>query len=258
MSLSPGEKFKNYIGKKVGKLTPLHISPRPTTTKDEHVHWLCQCDCGKQKIISSSYLSRKNNKEKSCGCSSKHSIKRKTNIRDLSGLRFEKLLVLKRGEKPQGTQTREAYWECLCDCGKIKTIRASSLFWGKTKSCGCLVKEINSRPKCVGGSLARLASIYRRAARVRSLEFHLSQEEFKTLTKGKCYYCGCLPAKELTYRKDTIFYNGIDRVNNDKGYFLDNCVSCCEHCNKAKRMMSKKEFQNWIISVYNYFAKEKG
>lgn len=34
------------------------------------------------------------------------------------------------------------YWECICDCGKTKIIRANSLTSGNTKSCGCLNKEI--------------------------------------------------------------------------------------------------------------------
>lgn len=31
--------------------------------------------------------------------------------------------------------------DCICDCGKIKTVSAYNLWAGKTKSCGCLREE---------------------------------------------------------------------------------------------------------------------
>lgn len=34
-----------------------------------------------------------------------------------------------------------ARWNCLCDCGKAKTVFESSLKSGNTQSCGCLQKE---------------------------------------------------------------------------------------------------------------------
>lgn len=33
------------------------------------------------------------------------------------------------------------YYKCECDCGNIKSIQRSSLIGGKTKSCGCLLRE---------------------------------------------------------------------------------------------------------------------
>ena len=34
------------------------------------------------------------------------------------------------------------YYRCQCDCGTIKDVRADHLKAGKSKSCGCLQKEI--------------------------------------------------------------------------------------------------------------------
>lgn len=36
-------------------------------------------------------------------------------------------------------------WVCDCDCGQRKTVLAGSLVAGKTRSCGCLVRDTNRR-----------------------------------------------------------------------------------------------------------------
>jgi hypothetical protein len=46
------------------------------------------------------------------------------------------------------------------------------------------------------------------------------------------------------------YHNGIDRVDNDKGYISDNCVPCCWKCNNMKNTMKQKDFINHIISIY--------
>lgn len=38
----------------------------------------------------------------------------------------------------------QPYYRCICECGNIKVIRYDALKSGKTKSCGCLLKETNS------------------------------------------------------------------------------------------------------------------
>lgn len=53
----------NLIGQKFGKLTPIKYIGK---TKDGHFLWLCECDCGNEKIIRGGNL--KNKQTKSCGC----------------------------------------------------------------------------------------------------------------------------------------------------------------------------------------------
>lgn len=36
---------------------------------------------------------------------------------------------------------------CQCDCGNIKEVRKTHLLSGRTKSCGCLQKEVAKRLK---------------------------------------------------------------------------------------------------------------
>lgn len=63
--------------------------------------------------------------------------------RDLTGKIFERLTVLSRAPSVNGRKM----WNCKCECGNTKTIREDSLISGKTRSCGCLHKEINSKSK---------------------------------------------------------------------------------------------------------------
>lgn len=63
-------------------------------------------------------------------------------FKDLTGQRFGRLIAISRAPN----QGRYVCWNCKCDCGNEKIIRAASLTSGKTQSCGCLYKE--TRPIC--------------------------------------------------------------------------------------------------------------
>lgn len=60
-------------------------------------------------------------------------------VRNLVGLRFSRLVVERLDRV--GGNGRGAYWECLCDCGGRKVVRADSLKSGAIRSCGCLHSE---------------------------------------------------------------------------------------------------------------------
>lgn len=51
-------------------------------------------------------------------------------------------------------------------------------------------------------------------------------------------------------------YNGIDRVDNAVGYILENCIPCCEFCNKAKGTKTYFDFLDWICRLIAYKKKE--
>lgn len=54
---------------------------------------------------------------------------------DLTGKRFNKLVVLRRDENGRGGNSR---WKCICDCGTETTVSGTNLKTGAVKSCGCL------------------------------------------------------------------------------------------------------------------------
>jgi hypothetical protein len=97
-------------------------------------------------------------------------------------------------------------------------------------------------------------STYKATAKHKGFEFRLSKEEFKELVISPCFYCGIRPYRTWRHTHvlkngtaDVLMANGIDRVDNSKGYIQGNVVSACPKCNYAKRDMSLIEFKEWVF-----------
>ena len=56
-------KRREWAGKRVGMLTVIKLTDKRSS--DERVLWLCHCDCGGKKLVSSRDLNNKNTR--SCG-----------------------------------------------------------------------------------------------------------------------------------------------------------------------------------------------
>jgi hypothetical protein len=98
------------------------------------------------------------------------------------------------------------------------------------------------------GSFRDLVRQKKQIAKSKNREFTLTDEELRILFKGNCHYCGIEPKqiwKSRTNRTnpdtESFIYNGIDRINNSKGYVPGNCVSCCRKCNSAKAQFAVSE-----------------
>ena len=103
----------------------------------------------------------------------------------------------------------------------------------------------------------KMYCFYRSGARQRGIEWNLSEEEFKSLIKENCYYCGEEPSRHqsVSYRNDFELVNGIDRIDSSKGYSIDNCVPCCNTCNLMKNTLPKDVFLNKVSQIYNRCVK---
>jgi hypothetical protein len=172
---------------------------------------------------------------------------------DLVGKEFGELLVLERDyEYTLKMAQKRGYWKCLCRCcNKIIIASTSALHSGKKLSC-----KTNYLEKGEAG-FNFLFRNYKSAAKRRNLEFDLTKEEFKKLTKSDCIYCGSHPNHIHRKEKDEYIYNGVDRTDNSKGYIISNSVPCCETCNMAKRKMTQTEFIFWIKKVYRNLEKKE-
>jgi len=168
----------------------------------------------------------------------------------LEGQRFMRLVVTgSAGNHSNG----ESLWECQCDCGNTTTTTGNRLTSGNTKSCGCYHKirtrSLFKKPPEETG-LGRVFSTYKKSAREKGRDFELTKDQFGYLILEHCSYCGSVPVNKRNVHGHDFFYQGIDRVDNDKGYTLENCVPCCMICNKMKKAMSREEFLDHIGRIH--------
>jgi len=170
---------------------------------------------------------------------------------DLTNKRFGRLIAI----KDIGiSKSRGRLWECLCDCGSVVRINAGDLNSGCTKSCGCLRRETNSKVHRLPGDLAGFNSLFYEYNN-RGKIFKLTKQEFKILTKQDCFYCGKKPFSKrksrLNSNSPAYIYNGLDRIDNNKGYIRNNVVPCCGLCNKMKSNLSQQEFLKHIHKIHD-------
>lgn len=215
---------------------------------------LCQCSCGNTKMAGIVHLHT--GSIKSCGC------KKKTTFHDLTGKTFNNLTAIKYVGKDNYNNHTYIF---KCKCGNEKTWQGSDVKTGKVKSCGCknfskdVIDAMNNDDAIYSNEYSHYKG--RIGKRVGLDEFTLTFPEFKKLITDPCHYCGIVGsrAKKRTCKMVTkyIHINGIDRVDNNKGYILDNCVTACRTCNQAKHTNDVNYFKSWIERTYNHL-KAKG
>ena len=116
-------KLINLTGQRFGFWV---VKNRIINNKNGQVQWLCLCECGKEKSVSSNSLRSGNST--SCGCN---------HTPDLTGRVFENLTVLALDTPNNGKR----YWLCQCVCGKKIIVNTFQLRENKIKSCGCKNKK---------------------------------------------------------------------------------------------------------------------
>jgi len=68
---------------------------------------------------------------------------------DLAGRRYVRWLVVSLSEKR--SKEGEAFWNCVCDCGKERAIMGATLRNGHSKSCGCFLSDFSRKRMTVHG-----------------------------------------------------------------------------------------------------------
>lgn len=161
------------------------------------------------------------------------------------------ILEYKRLIKRESNKKVDIFFKVKCiHCGAIREEELySKSGWNRYTTC----------PECPRMELTyyeRRYKEYQQSAKKRNIVWNLSLQEFINISTQKCYYCGTAPVYQSriignkTETGDVI--NGIDRIDSNKGYTIDNCVPCCPHCNIMKMQYSVKDFLNKVKQIYNY------
>lgn len=187
--------------------------------------------------------------------------KARPTFKDISGQQFSHLLVKREASELRKDNMKDALWECYCDCGNPNPVYRTYkvLKQKKIHSCGCMDNEHRKLPNNEANKRRVLRSYKNNCAKSRGYRWGLTDEEFYNIIQKPCHYCGEVGSIEK-YNKSTneyFYHNGIDRVDNTKGYIHDNVVPCCTTCNIAKNDMNPDDFYKWIQRLSNH-CKEKG
>jgi hypothetical protein len=158
---------------------------------------------------------------------------------NLIGMKFGKLTVI---ERVLNTHTNKTKWKCLCDCGQEKIATATHLKRSAVVRCDVCATPI---------PYDALYKEFRRKAHRNNHETTITFDDFLEFTKTtECFYCGCPVQWERVIKHGGTRQYNLDRIDNNIGYSIDNCVICCNVCNFMKMKLSKEEFLRKVEQIY--------
>lgn len=146
------------------------------------------------------------------------------NYKDINGQKFGRLTVTGYAGSPDGY----ARWNCICDCGKSYVARGHTLRDGRTKSCGCLSKEVASKKsRRHGATVGGISPEYRSYVKMKERCLnpnhpHFSNYGGRGLTICERWLSGFEFFLADMGKKPTLRHT-LDRIDNDGNYEPSNC-----------------------------------
>jgi hypothetical protein len=207
-------KIIDLTGQAFDKLTVIRFDGR----RNKETYWLCQCECGKQKVVDSQYLVRNRDYTRSCGCNNG------SRLEDITGFKFGRLTVLSRSETK--TKDKHARWNCECECGNIRIVIAKNLKRGLTKSCGCLNAENRAKPKHITHGMSNTKNYGRWGSMVHRCTNPKSEYWMSYGGRGITVCDHWLHSFENFHAdmgEPPTPDHSLDRINNDGPYSPENC-----------------------------------
>ncbi len=243
-----GKKPIDLTGKKFGKLKVVKKDEEYSKKyKGGCCYWECKCDCGETKSVRSDVLRK--GISKSCGCTLNH-VKIGDKIGKLTVTKKLGKIHPRKNNKGRGNSI---YWECKCDCGsnKIIILSSHSIREGNHKSCGCLLNPKGDKHPCYTGYKKLSGRFFNRikvGAEKRGLEFNVTKEQLWELFKKqnkKCALSGVklqfgIESKNKVKKKECTI--SLDRIDNDKGYIINNIQWIHKDINRMKNYFSQEYF----------------
>lgn len=178
------------------------------------------------------------------------------------GDRFGDYLVIDQVPFTTSSGSKEKRWVCKHSVtGKIIKTRSNHLASFLTEDEIASISKpegYQSNGKHQMGLRAHLYREYRGNARKRGILFELDFNSFDSLITSNCSYCGEKPtnstraSRRIHKGQPPLYYNGVDRINSNLGYSVNNCVPCCSKCNLMKNVFSTEEFISHIHKIYRF------
>lgn len=141
------------------------------------------------------------------------------------------------------------YFNCTClNCGRNFLVRNDGLTnlkknvarvgcskcMGQWRSKNFKEKYKHLPPKDIRDKFTH----FRSNAKGRNIPFELTRDQVIKLCESPCFYC----------RKERCL--GIDRIDNSKGYTIENSIPCCGCCNRMKMDLEFNFFLSQIEKIY--------
>lgn len=142
--------------------------------------------------------------------------------KDKIGKRYGRLLVLKRVGRDKWKTT---CYECICDCGVTKIIRATNLVRGNTRSCGCLRRELVGNKNRTHG--LTFTSEYVAWILMKRRCYNRKSKDYIWYGKRGITVCDRWLSSFENFLEDMgerpSKRHSVERKDNEKGYCPDNC-----------------------------------
>lgn len=254
---------KDITGQKFGLLTAV----RPVRSEPKAgVIWLCRCDCGGEKEVPLSRLTR--GLTQSCGCLAREH----TRCKDITGQRFGRLVAK---EFRYYNEKHQDCWLFQCDCGQEKVLPAANVKWGNTRSCGCKYREHAEslkRQDITGQRFDRLVALCPTAERdaagatVWKCQCDCGKTAFYSinlLNSGRIHSCGCVYKETrpecYTYRRDLVEGTELSALVVSKGLRSNNTSGCTGVYQEKKkgRWLAYIDFQRKRYFLGSYPEREQ-
>lgn len=145
-------------------------------------------------------------------------------VKSLVGRKFGRLTVTAFSHHKK----KAPYWIARCNCGNLRTIVANSLYSGQTQSCGCLNREINSKRAFKHGGARSLTYSTWQHMKARCNPNTKNEKHYKIYAGRGIQVCErwlnsyAAFVADMGERRSKEF--SLDRIDNDKGYYKENCV----------------------------------